>query len=61
MLIDMHKKSIQLLSSIANSVHERDAKNSNLLFFSTIEIQLVEDWLQVFCKEVKEDCVCLDA
>lgn len=51
--MDLHSKAKQLLEKIANSVHERDPKNANLLCFSTTEVQLVEQWLQEFINESK--------
>lgn len=50
MEIDLHSKAVQLLEKIANSVHERDSKNPNLMCFSTTEVQLVEQWLKEFMK-----------
>lgn len=52
MLIDYYAKSVELLERIANSVHERDTKNPNLLCFSVSEVQLVENWLSEFKKEI---------
>ncbi len=49
--IDLHSKAVHLLEKIANSVHERDPKNLNLLCFSTTEVQVVEEWLKEFIKE----------
>lgn len=49
--MDLHSKAKQLLEKIANSVHERDPKNANLLCFSTAEVQLVEQWLKEFRDE----------
>lgn len=48
MEIDYHAKAVELLERIANSVHERDPKNPNLLCFSSSEVQLVEQWLEEF-------------
>lgn len=48
MFIDYHAKSVELLERIANSVHERDLKNPNLLCFSSSEVHLVEEWLKEF-------------
>lgn len=48
MVIDYYAKSVELLERIANSVHERDSKNTNLLCFSSNEVQLVEQWLKEF-------------
>lgn len=52
MTIDIYAKSVQLLERVANSVHERDPKNPNLLCFSTSEVQVVEEWLEEFIKEL---------
>ena len=49
--IDIHAKAMQLLEKIANSVHERDPKNPNLLCFSSTEVQVVEQWLKEFIDE----------
>ncbi len=46
--INLHAKAIELLEKIANSIHERDPKNPNLLCFSITEVQLVEEWLKDF-------------
>lgn len=51
MEIDIHSKAVHLLEKIANSVHERDPKNPNLLCFSTTEVQVVEQWLKDFIEE----------
>lgn len=51
MSIDLYAKAVDLLGQIANSVHERDPKNPNLLCFSTSEVQLVEEWLKQFVDE----------
>ena len=59
MSVDYYATSVQLLERIANSVHERDPKNPNLLCFSSSEVQLVEQWLIDFVEKTKEDCVCL--
>lgn len=53
MSIDLYAKAVNLLEQIANSVHERDPKNPNLLCFSTSEVQVVEDWLREFVKEAQ--------
>ncbi len=52
--MDIHAKAIELLEKIANSVHERDPKNPNLLCFSITEVQLVETWLKDFKDERQE-------
>lgn len=51
MEIDLHSKAVHLLEKIANSVHERDPSNPNLLCFSKAEVQLVEQWLKDFVEE----------
>lgn len=51
MSIDLYAKAVNLLEQIANSVHERDPKNPNLLCFSTTEVQVVEEWLKEFVDE----------
>jgi hypothetical protein len=54
MPIDIYAKSVQLLERVANSVHDRDPKNPNLLTFSVSEIHIVEDWIKELLKELKE-------
>jgi hypothetical protein len=49
--IDLYSKAVHLLEKIANSVHERDPKNPNLLCFSITEVHLVEKWLEEFIQE----------
>ena len=51
--IDVYSKAVQLLERIANSVYERDPKNANLICFSTIEVQVVEQWIKEFIDEQK--------
>lgn len=51
--LDLYTKAVQLLEKIANSVHEREPKNANLLCFSSNEVQLVQQWLGDFIKEAK--------
>ena len=53
--IDLYSKAVQLLEKIANSVHERDPKNPNLLCFSTTEVHLVEKWLEEFIEENQKE------
>ncbi len=57
--MDLHVKSQQLLESLANSIHDRDPKQTNPFFFNIAEIQVAEKWLEEFIKEIKEDCVCI--
>lgn len=52
--IDIRAKSMQLLERVANSVHERDPKNPNLFCFSTSEVQVVEEWVREFIKELQD-------
>ena len=54
MAIDLYAKAVQLLERVANSVHERDPKNPNLLCFSTIEVQVVEEWLKEFVQDTQK-------
>ena len=54
MKIDYYAKAVELLERVANSVHERDPKNANLLCFSRSEIDLVEQWLKEFRDGTKE-------
>jgi hypothetical protein len=49
--IDLYSKAMHLLEKIANSVHERDPKNPNMMCFSTTEVHLVEEWLKDFIQE----------
>ena len=56
MTIDIHAKSVQLLERVANSVHDRDPKNPNLLTFSLSEIHIVEEWLKELLKELPLIC-----
>lgn len=51
MQIDLHSKAVHLLEKIANSVHERDPNNPNLLCFSKTEVLVVEEWLKDFIEE----------
>lgn len=51
--IDLYAKAVHLLEKIANSVHERDPKNPNLLCFSTNEVHVVENWLKEFIEETQ--------
>jgi hypothetical protein len=53
--INLHEKAINLLEKIANSVYERDPHNPHLMCFSITEVNLVEQWLTNFIKEVKHD------
>lgn len=53
MSIDLYAKAVHLLERIANSIHEREPKNPNLLCFSTIEVQVVEEWLDNFVTDIR--------
>jgi len=59
MPIDLHVKSQQLLETLANSIHDRDPKNLSPFSFNIAEIHVAENWLRVFAKEIKVDCVCV--
>jgi hypothetical protein len=48
MEIDLHSKAINLLENIANSVHEREPNNPNILCFTKNEVEVVEQWLANF-------------
>lgn len=50
----IYSKSIQILEKIANSVHEREPKSKNPLFFSHNEVQVVQDWLLHLICELTE-------
>lgn len=54
MAIDIYAKSVQLLERVANSVHDRDPKNPNVINFSLNEVHIVEDLLRELMKELKE-------
>ena len=53
MTIHFYTAAVNLLGSIANSVHERDPKNPCPLCFTVSEVQLVEEWLRDFVKKEK--------
>jgi hypothetical protein len=53
--IDIYAKSVELLERVANSVHDRDPKNHNLLTFSLNEIHIVEDWIRELIREVEKE------
>jgi hypothetical protein len=55
MYIDIYAKSVQLLERVANSVHDRDPKNPNLLTFSIKEIHIVEEWMRELINEVEQE------
>ena len=52
MQIDLHDKALNLLNMLANSIHDRNPNTLAPFFFSTNEIQLVEDWLRHFANQV---------
>lgn len=54
MEIDLYSKAVHLLEKVANSMHERESKNTNLLCFSTKEVHIVEDWLKDFINEQRK-------
>lgn len=45
MYFNIHKKSIELLEQLANSIHDRNPADSQSIFFTISEIQLVKKWL----------------
>lgn len=55
MAIDIYAKSVQLLERVANSVHDRDPKNPNILTFSISEIHIVENWIKELLKEIEQE------
>jgi hypothetical protein len=55
MYIDIYAKSVQLLERVANSVHDRDPKNPNMLTFSIKEIHIVEEWMRELINEVEQE------
>lgn len=59
MKLDLNLKALNLLECIANSVHERDPKNPNPLFFSIHEVKAAQEWLKEFSEELVEDCICV--
>jgi hypothetical protein len=54
MYIDIYAKSVQLLERVANSVHDRDPKNPNILNFSIKEIHIVEEWMRELINDVEQ-------
>jgi len=52
MSIDLYAKAVHLLERIANSIHEREPKSPNLLYFSSSEVQVVEGWLHDFVTDI---------
>ena len=52
MFIDIYGKSVQLLERVANSIHDREPKNPNLLTFSVNEINIVQEWIKELLKEL---------
>lgn len=50
----IHDKSIDLLNNLANSLYDRD-KNTNCIFFSINEIDLVKNWLSKFSQDIKDN------
>lgn len=48
MPIDLYAKAVHLLEKIANSIHEREQKKTNLLYFSSSEVVVVQEWLKDF-------------
>ncbi len=52
-------KAVDLLTKIANSLHDREVNPNNFLFFSAAEVKITQEWLEDFIKEIKRDCVCV--
>lgn len=61
MRIDIHTKSQDLLTLLANAIHDREQKVSPHPFcFYSAELQKANLWLENFMEEVKKECVCLE-
>lgn len=56
MQIDLQDKAKELLTSLANSMYNRKLP----VFFSVEEIDLADEWLQVFLKEMIEKAASLE-
>lgn len=59
MNMDLHAKSEQLLTSLANSIHDREPNTSKPFFFTKEEMYVAQLWMDNFIKEVVKDCVCV--
>ena len=46
MKVDLHAKSELLLKQLANSLFDREPKNPKPVFFTAIEIEIVENFLR---------------
>lgn len=57
--MELHEKSQQLLETLANSILDRDPKSHTPFFFNKPDIQVTEQWLKQFIKEIKNDCGCV--
>lgn len=55
MKVDLHAKSELLLKQLANSLFDREPKNPNPVFFTAIEIEIVENFLNELLKDAKTD------
>jgi hypothetical protein len=55
MAINIYIKSEQLLTMLANSLHDRERQNIMPVYFTLTEIQLVEKWLNELAEEIKKD------
>lgn len=55
MSIDIHSKSLELLESLANSIHDREPQSVKPFFFSLSEIHVAEKWIRDFIKEINRD------
>jgi hypothetical protein len=55
MLPDIHLKALEILNILVNSVHERDQKNTNPLFFTSKEVALTEEWIAEFIRHIQKE------
>jgi hypothetical protein len=55
MSIDIHEKAKNLLTEISNSWYERRPTDKINLCFTSIDIELVENWLHGFLIEVESE------
>ncbi len=54
MQIDLQQKAQELLETLANSIHDREPKNSHPFFFNIADIQAAETWLADFIRELRK-------
>jgi len=55
MSFNIYAKSSELLEKLANSIYDRDPSNPKPLFFSIIEVQIVERWLKDNMNELQNN------